>query len=322
MKRSFALLAGLLLVLSNPGRLLAWGDFGHRVIAQIAWDNLNETATAKVKDMIRDTGYTQLDQLISDGLGEHASQEGMPTSITLLDLSVWPDHILADPEYRLTTAPWHYTAIEYGPNEEKGSIDTFCHGNNCLTLQIDSEIAVLSDATASIKQKFVALVFLTNLVGDAHVPLNCADDNDQEGSAKYFTDKGGRAISLHGFWNNLLSGAPPAGSPTDYARDLETQITADERKQWQDGTVYDWVWESYSIAATKIYPLPTFQRGPQNVKVDSLGFMALKNGLPTVTKKVPFPDEFYSDEYKTIMQDQLRKAGLRLAWLLNDALGQ
>jgi hypothetical protein len=322
MKPFFALLAGLLLIVSNPCRVWAWGDFGHRVIAQIAFDNLNDTATAKVKELIQDCGYTQLDQLAADGLGEHASQEGMPTDLSLLDISVWPDHILALPEYRLTTYPWHYTAVEYGQNAQKGDIDSFCHGNNCLTLQIDTEIGVLSDATASIKQKFVALVFLTNLVGDAHVPLNCADYNDQEGSAKYFMAKGHHEISLHGFWNNLLSGTPPPGNPTDYARDLETQITADDRKQWQAGTVYDWVWESYMIAATKIYPLSVFQSGPQNVKVDSLGFMALINGNPKITKKVPFPDEFYTDEYKNIVQDQLRKAGLRLAWLLNNALGQ
>jgi hypothetical protein len=326
MKRSFVLLAGLLLVISSPCRLLAWGDYGHRVIAQIALDNLSAPVSAKVAEMINDSGYTSPDQLVIDGLGEHDSQEGFPSNATMLEISVWPDYLLTkSAEFKNMTAPWHYISIDWNVGETEDKEADFCRNNDCLPVQVNQALANLTDTSISVKQKFVSLAMLINLMGDIHQPLNCSDAGDKNGSEKVFVwngPGGTRALSLHALWNNLLRSAPPAGNPAGYAKQLEGQITADNRTAWKAGVASDWAWESYQIADDKIYSLPAFKYGPQNVKVDELGNLVFKNGKPAVTKQVPFPKEFYSDDYKQIVETQLEKSGIRLAWLLNNVLGK
>jgi hypothetical protein len=323
MKPSFALLAGLFLILSHPGRLLAWGDYGHKVIAQIALDNLSAPVSAKIAEMINDAGYTSPDQLVIDGLGEHDSQEGFPSHATMLDISVWPDYLLTkSEEFKNMTAPWHYISIDWNVGETEEKEADFCRNNDCLPVQVNQALANLTDTSVSVKQKFVSLAMLINLMGDIHQPLNCADGGDHNGSEKYFSWNGGKPISLHSLWNNLLRAGPPTGSPVAYAKELEGKIKPEDREAWKAGVASDWAWESYQIADDKIYALAPFKYGPQNVKVDELGNLVFKAGAPVITKKVAFPKEFYSDDYHQLVETQLEKSGIRLAWLLNQTLGK
>jgi hypothetical protein len=323
MKQSFALLAGLFLAISIPSRLLAWGDYGHQVIAQIAYDNLSAPVSAKIAEMINDAGYTSPDQLVIDGLEDHDSQEGFPSHATMLQISVWPDYLLTkSAEFKNMTAPWHYISIDRNVSETEAREADFCRNNDCMPVQINQALSNLTDNSVSVKEKFVSLAMLINLMGDIHQPLNCSDEGDHNGTEKYFSWNSGKPISLHSLWNNLLRGAPPTGSVTVYARQLESQVTADDRAAWKSGVASDWAWESYQIADDKIYGLDAFQYGPQNVKVDELGNLVLKGGQAVVTKKVPFPKEFYSDDYKRLVEVQLEKSGIRLAWLLNSVLGK
>ncbi|HET9869104.1 MAG TPA: S1/P1 nuclease, partial [bacterium] len=297
MKPSFALLAGLLLILSGPGRLWAWGDYGHQVIAQIALDNLSAPVSAKISEMINDAGYTSPDQLVLDGLGEHDSQEGFPSHATMLEISVWPDYLLTrSKEFNTMTAPWHYISIDRNVGETEEKEAAFCRNNDCLPAQVNQALSNLTDDSISVKKKFVSLAMLINLMGDIHEPLNCSDDGDHNGTEKYFTWNGASPLSLHSLWNNLLRAAPPTGDPKAYARTLEKDITDDDRQAWQSGVASDWAWESYQVADEKIYALPQFHYGPQNVKVDSLGELVYRGGKPAVTRSVPFPEEFHRDE--------------------------
>jgi S1/P1 Nuclease len=68
-----ARLLGLLacvLVLLLPGPALAWGDLGHRIICEIAFQELEPTARDRVKELIRRD----------------------PEFDTFADACSWPDH--------------------------------------------------------------------------------------------------------------------------------------------------------------------------------------------------------------------------------------
>ncbi|HVM32938.1 MAG TPA: S1/P1 nuclease [bacterium] len=323
MKQSFAWLAGFSLLLLVPCRLLAWGDYGHKVIAQIALDNLSGPVSAKIVEMINDAGYTSPDQLVVDGLGEHDSQEGFPSHATMMDISIWPDYLLTkSDEFKRMTAPWHYLSMDRNVSESEDKEAAFCRNNDCLPVQVNQALSNLTDSSVSVKQKFVSLAMLINLMGDIHQPLNCSDEGDHNGTEKYFTWNGSKPISLHSLWNNLLRAGPPGGSPVAYAKQLEAKIKPEDRAAWESGVASDWAWESYQIADDKIYALPAFKYGPQNVKVDSLGNLILRAGSPVVTRSVPFPEAFHSDDYRQIVETQLEKSGIRLAWLLNQTLGK
>ncbi|MGH7740369.1 MAG: S1/P1 nuclease [bacterium] len=325
MKQSLILLAGFWLAVSSPGRLLAWGDYGHHAIAQIALDNLSAPVSAKIAQMINDAGYTSPNQLVLDGLGEHDSQEGYPSHATMLEISGWPDYLLTrSKEFKVMTAPWHFIAIDRNVGETEAKESSFCRDNDCLPVQINQALSNLSDNSISVKKKFVSLAMLINLMGDIHQPLNCTDDGDHNGREKFFvwSGPGGiRTLSLDLLWNNLLRSEPPTGNPSAYGKELEKKITAKDRQEWESGVASDWAWESYQIADTKIDNLAPFKYGPQNVEVDDLGNVVYRNGKPVITHQVPFPKAFYSAEYKHIVETQLEKSGIRLAWLLNSVLG-
>jgi len=74
-------------------------------------------------------------------------------------------------------------------------------------------------------------------------------------------------------------------------------VTDDQRSAWTQGDPGDWALESYQIAKTKIYPAY-----PKDGSIPSYGLE-------------------YENEMWPIALEQLTKASVRLAYLLNKSLG-
>ena len=319
-----------------------WGIYGHKTVATIAYDNLTPATKTAVDKIIHDSGYNDSDTLAADGLDDTKTQSG-PSTVTFVDLSTWADELRENHPnpYRDLTAGFHFIDIEVREPETEDTIEKWCDvtvkgslkHHYCAVDEIDSNIATLKDASASEKQKFVALMFLVHLMGDIHQPLHCADDTDQGGNLKYFLFQGphsttGTETELHAVWDNLLAASSPSKAKMDSAvatlsSQLESEITQSDKTDWEQGTPTDWAWESFQIAKNKIYNL--FQAGPQNVEIDSQGNV-VKTGTgahkkPVITQKVPFPDAFYTQEYRDIVNTQIKRAGLRLAYVLETTVG-
>ena len=135
-----ARLPGLLacvLVFLLPGPALAWSDLGHRIICEIAFQELEPTARERVKAMIRRD----------------------PEFDTFADACIWPDH----PRQRATE---HYVNL---PRDAEGlEQDPWPLAADCVVSAIEKDLAVLSSSTATEREQLEALKYLGHWVGDVH----------------------------------------------------------------------------------------------------------------------------------------------------------
>ena len=164
----------------------------------------------------------------------------------------------------------------------------------------------LREPFASLRERKEALKFLVHFLGDVHQPLHCADDHDRGGNDKWFRYYGTNGnsrhyswIEFHSFWDNLLQ--PKAKeNPRRLASRLEKEINPEDEKRWAQGKASDWAFESFLIAQNEIYKdLP---EGPL---------------LERNRWGKDLPEDYYTGKMRLIVDRQLEKAGVRLAYLLN-----
>lgn len=258
--------------------LWAWGHVGHKTVAYIAQDRLTPEAKKAVRDIL---GPNQ----------------------DLATVSTWADAIV---HMRQETAPWHFFNLDVRQSQGQYDIADVCRNHDCVVDQIEKDCGILREPFASRKEKREALEFLVHFVGDIHQPLHCADDKDRGGNEKWFryygpTDRSRHYtwVNLHGFWDNLVE--PKAmENPRRLAYRLEREISPEDGKKWAQGKPSDWAYESFLIAQNDIY-----EELPQGPLMD-------RNRWGK-----DLPEDYYSGKMRGIVDRQLEKAGIRLAYLLN-----
>lgn len=217
------------------------------------------------------------------------------------NVASWADAmVICRPE----TAPWHYIELSVRRGTTEYDEAQACPDHNCVVDQIGKDLSVLRNPFSEPDQKREALKFLIHFVGDIHQPLHCAGDGDRGGNDKWFRYYPGKSrnffhwVSLHGFWDDLLE--EKKEDPLFLARRLESEMTPSDESQWSGGKPEDWAFESFKIARDEIYPgLP---EGPL-LKKNRWG--------------LDLPKKFTSPRFHHIVDIQLEKAGIRLAFLLN-----
>lgn len=279
--------AVLMLALSGvvfPGRVWAWGEEGHRIVARIAEAHLS----GKARDGIRD--------LIGNA------------SISDFRIALWADEIKRSAFYKRrypNNQMWHYIDLDVTTSPGALDLDQACRNGDCVLTKLPHFIDVLRDAKAHAEDRQQALRFVVHLVGDAHQPLHCAERNKDRGGnlvrVKLPFDEGGHApvTNLHSVWDtDLVREAMGGLSWSDFADRLDAQISREQRKAWANGDLKTWVLDANKLARDKAYadvPL---------------------NGAQAVP--VPLTQE-YLNANAEVVREQLQRAGVRLAKILNDA---
>jgi hypothetical protein len=280
-------LASLLLVFAS-GSACGFGIEGHRIVAGIATRHLTPQAARAVTELLRDD---------LDANGQPSGRS------SLMEIGSWAD------EFRLTaigrsSAPWHYDNIPVcgsAPREQ------FCAATNCASGRLEQMVGVLRDANAPRTARNQALKWTVHLVADIHQPLHVADNRDRGGNSVAVTLLGDAAsptgrLNLHAIWDLHLVWrmlGETGGEPAFIAH----EIGAAERATWERGTFADWIVESHDLAAKVVYgKLPG-------------GFAC---GTP-ITGTVAIGEDYYRAAVE-VLPLQLRRAGVRLAKVLNAAL--
>jgi nuclease S1 len=278
--------------ISTPAR--AWGDEGHEVIALIADHYLQPAVKAKVNSILAgDTTHltpsTQMDQ-----------------EATWADKYRDEDRNTTRVHYN-QTRQWHYVNLEIsGPNlvaacfgrpPLQGNVALEGPADDCIVDKIDEFAAELKNPKTSPEERRYALQFILHFVGDIHQPLHAGDDHDQGGNLKVVTTTNLGSGKLHAFWDTQFVTAlgPDEGG---LANQLLAKITDAQRRQWSSGTAADWANESFAIAKAHTYGLLP---------------------APTAPNQYTLPDSYVSDA-TAVVAEQLSKAGVRLAFVLNNAL--
>jgi nuclease S1 len=211
---------------------------------------------------------------------------------TLADVSTWADQIRVQ---RPETAPWHYVNIPVhpAPAEPSGYVATRdCPNEACVVAKIEQFERVLADRQASERERLEALKYLIHFIGDMHQPLHASNNNDRGGNDVTVTFMG-RQTNLHAVWDSGIVEPAVKGDERGYAMQLTRNITQAEFTQWSQGNPVSWANEAHDVATSLVY-----------------GELQHAGALPGSYEAQALP----------VVNEQLERAGVRLAKVLNDCL--
>ena len=194
------------------------GSEGHRIIADIAWDHLNDATLANLRQFLGDND--------------------------LASISTWADDIRSG---RPETAPWHYVDI---PPASAGYDPKDCPADNCVVAQINRFARILGDPQQPFAARSEALKFLVHFVGDLSQPMHAMADarggNDIPVSAFGSAQCGDYPCNLHSVWDSALI-LHVGIREHRYARRLDGMIAADHLQAGSDDPA-TWANESLQLA--------------------------------------------------------------------------
>ena len=278
------LLALLLLALAlAPSPALAWWEYGHQTVAQIAYLNVNPRTRAEIDRLLR-----------------QARLLDTPTcpARTIAEASVWPDCIKTLGDRFSYASPWHYQDVDIcRPYDPAGT----CRDGSCVTAQIERNLRLLADRSLPVRERLFALAFVVHLMGDLHQPLHVGERGDQGGNrvaASYGLIAG--RTNLHSIWDGYLADrgiSEPPGGP----RGILSALGPADIAAMRQGNVTDWARESWQASHDYAYGTlladPCGPPPPERPVVNE----------ETVRRLVP------------IVRRQIARGGLRLARLLDEA---
>jgi len=280
---------GLASNIAQPRTALAWGDDGHKVVALIAQSLLEADVRTRVNALLASD---------TDSLTPH----DITSAATWADK--WRDANVNGA--RQKTRQWHFIDIEIAspdldqacfnhPSLRSGTVASNGPAADCVVDKIEQFAAELANPATDLEEQVVALKFLLHFVGDLHQPLHSSDDNDRGGNDKKVSASGIKAGNLHHYWDTEFV-APLETDAKTIASDLIGHISKDQGKAWQAGSPSDWAIESFQIAKADVYGLLN--------EPSSRGSYRL------------------SEKYIKTATDDVGRAGVRLAFVLNKALGR
>jgi hypothetical protein len=258
---------------------LAWGEAGHATVAEIAGHYLSKKAKANVR------------RLLGPGAHEMAA------------VASWADEIRDNG--RPETYNWH--VVEIPPDAAGYDRVRDCRNDDCIVEKIKEFVRVIGDRGAARTERVEALKFLIHFVGDLHMPLHAyAPLNHPKGT---WVRIGGLTDKLHLWWDwgwwDLAFEEEFGTEPIQVAKTLVAQITADERQAWMAGTPEDWANESFKLASDF---------------VTAHGLLAaVREDNHSGDAPIVLPRSVLDSEMKPVVVQRLKMAGVRLAWLLNEA---
>jgi hypothetical protein len=276
----------LALCVWNPGAL-AWGPEGHRMVGDIAQSLLSPQAVRAVAAL-----------LANDRLGDHTPSGRQ----TLGEVANWADEIRDQPWSKKYSA-WHY---DNAPLCDEAPREKVCPRGNCASERLEQQLDILKDRARPRRDRNEALKWVVHLAGDIHQPLHAADHHDRGGNmvaVMFFGQTEGRRgpLNLHTIWDEQLVERLIAERGGEAAI-VSAPIAAGDRIAWAAGPIEAWLRESNALARTVVYGnIPGFSCGSRIGQPVEIGAGYYAAAAPVIER-------------------QIRKAGVRLAALLNEAL--
>lgn len=280
----FGAAIGLFVLPSGSAR--AYWDFGHETVAAIAWSQVTPAVRARIRRLIA-----------------HAPELATPLC-PIRDIesaSVWADCVKKEGRRFSYAYGWHFQDHDIcKPFDIKAN----CADGNCVSAQIVRNEALLKDRGAPARERLMALAFVVHLVGDLHQPLHDAERDGDQGGNKLNLDygEGGPRTTLHKIWDGYLAEraitTPPPG-----AKGLLRGLSPAARNTAMRGTVADWARENWEVARDWTYA-------------------PILNGAPCESRARPSAlDNAKIEAAIPVVRRQIARGGLRLARLLDEALG-
>jgi hypothetical protein len=274
-----------LLALTAAAPAAAYWEYTHRLVASIAWAEIKPETRTRLRALMRE--------------GSRLETPECPVG-TLEDASVWADCIKPMGDRFSYQSSWHYQNVNIC---KPFSLRDACKDGNCVSAQIERNARLLADRKLPVRERVMALAYLTHFVGDLAQPMHGGDRGDLGGNQVPITYGvvAGRT-NLHGIWDGWIAEravtTPPGG-----ARGLLGGLTPARKAELAGGTVEDWSRKAWENARTYAYTTALGDPCRERAK-DERGVVTEEE----VRALIP------------AVRQQVLAGGLRLARMLDDAI--
>ncbi|HET7233041.1 MAG TPA: S1/P1 nuclease [Longimicrobium sp.] len=308
MKRWVTFLAALAVLVLGARPAYAWDDFGHRLVARIAWNNMTPQARTRAIAILRaaapETG------LRGSASGTLSAQQQMELFVFA---ATWPD-VVRDTANAMRMEKYHHPTRHF--------VDTFWRQDTdfgpVMPSPLPQEGDLLRDtprlqrwlAAGTPEEKALALAWLEHLVGDVHQPLHasgrvtpldpCGDQGGNAFKLDAFPDGGRR--SLHSVWDGIITTTMrrDGESPAAFLTRAANEVTAHHPRGEFTGEMgqhefRQWAAASVAIAQRSVYVAP----------------LVRNSAAPAAYRQAAFQ----------AAEPRIALAGYRLADMLNQELG-
>jgi hypothetical protein len=277
-----AAVAALVLLVLAPGAARAWDPEGDRVVALLAYERLTPEVRAKVDGLLADR---------PEVAGCDAGR--LDDAVTFAAcLKGKREDVMRDIAYDALPL--------CGPPPPSR-----CADGRCATAALARYLAELKTPATPRPERVRALMAVTYLMAEIHQPLHAADNADHNGDRLRVVLPGAMKArtSLYTVWDNdVVSGA--IGGVAETGLPYVRALADAHGDAWSRGAIADWLADSHDVALHVAYG-----RLPH----------------PPACNKLPDGFEGLGPDYFAAAvpaaREQLAKAGVRLAVVLNAALG-
>lgn len=259
MQSGTQLAIGVLLVLGSP-LSTAWTRSGHMVSAAVAYHDLSQHDQRII---------AQVDRLMAQhpdravfAVANEPRRGSLPTLDVFMAMARWPDDIRGG----LFDHPtWHYASR---PVVDARDPPLAPPANTMTGAALEAyalNMRVAGDRRAPPGERALALCWIFHLTGDIHQPLHAADlfsarfpEGDRGGGLQYVRDpRNAEAISLHVYWDGIVSDSGEPAQAIALARDLTARFPRAKYPQLSSAAgsadFAKWASESYAIARQIAY---------------------------------------------------------------------
>lgn len=312
----------------RPEPVKAWGQFGHLTVCDLAYRNLTATSKAAVKKLLNST---------SGGITIPASPGNEARHYTSFNVGCLEE------DSRPKKHPKdHFINVDRGLATIAGDscpLNQSGQPTECIFEGLKRDLLILKDTSETQQRRVIALMAIGHWIGDIHQPLHISYADDVGGnninvsySGPCGTSESGNPYhpkNLHSVWDNCLleSGLfqrvrERADFKTSWSRftityrgvdtllartGLADEVTMVSTQPWQ------WAAESYQITRDPAVKYCFLVSG----KCQFTPTQLLYSESPVRKETI---DAAYRNQFKLVVEDRVRKAGFRLAHLLNMAL--
>lgn len=245
-----------ILILIVPSIARAWNYAGHRVIAAIAYRQLDEPTRKRVAEALRKhPAYADL--------WARRNTNGPDDALNLFwNASVFPDDARRDPWSKYHRPAAHY--VNYRIRGDQGNkVEPPLDGENVLNSYV-AHVRKAADAKTSDEDRALHLSWIFHQAGDIHQPLHAVarfskalPEGDKGGNGVIFPNphaRGDRGNNLHAYWDDVLGDdlAPEATNTLADALIAEypKEALAPELARMR---IRDWAEESVRVSLKTVY---------------------------------------------------------------------
>jgi hypothetical protein len=268
-----------------PAPAAAWWEYGHETVARIAEADVLPTTRGQLHRLLARSDLLETPTCAARDMAQ---------------ASYWPDCIKTLGDRFSYASPWHYQNVDIcRPFDAQAA----CRDGNCVSAQIERQQRLLADAATPLRERVAALAFLVHFVGDLHQPMHAGDHGDLGGNrvpVSYGIIAG--RTNLHLAWDGYIA-ERAISTPAAGAAGLLAELGPGDRAAMRAGSLDDWEREGW--AAAREYAYGTILADPCAP-------------LPAAR---PVIDEATTQRLIPIVRRQVTRGGLRLARLLDEALG-